>query len=381
MMNNESGELGHEQSRDEKLKSFAEQESLDRLSNEGIENLDFAFAIQGELGAAKQPIKADVFWTRFKKPEEADLEDTAAVEGKLYLPENPNGELILFTPGFPGGNAGRFEMRYAQTFVDAGYSFFTVRHNGTNLLKEDTAPEIINSAKRIEIAKQMQDQHIGGTRQEGYPPSTMVKEPITPLMGLYKKFKKINLMGQSMGVAANYHAVSRMKNHPEALNKIKNVVGIAGYVGGEEGTEGQYWDGMKMPMDELAAYEFKYIAQVGTNTVRTEQEFKDSMRQVAHLNENMEVPPHIGNALVFTPKDPLIAGPDKEQPDYALNYGPKSMRKLIIRDETALEDKKPHSMLWISPQNLLRAVKAEVSGHGPHYIKVPSSNPNAIEKG
>ena len=370
-----------QQSRDVRLAEFSETNALQHLRERGVENIDFAFAIERELDIDRQDIPADIFWLRFGKPGDPDLRDTAAVEGKIYFPKKPNHELVLFTPGFPGGNAGRFEMRYAKTFVDAGFTFATVRHNGTNLLKTDTAAEIINTPKRLEIARQMRDQHLGGTKPTGYTLPEIIKEPIPPLMSLQKKFTRIHLMGQSLGVAASYNAVSRMEKHPDVSRKIGNIVGIAGYIGGEEGTAGQQWDGLKMPADDLADYELSYVAKVGANTVTTREDFKNSMRQVAQLNERMRIPDHVGNILIFTPEDPLIAEPDKTVADYASSYGPRSERKLIIRDESAPGDNKPHSMLWIAPENLLRAVEAKVSSHGPHYVKFPAAGASKFEKG
>lgn len=363
------------------LESYSENSAIERLEKMGIFGIDFAFDIEREQNSEGEEINADITWIRLKKPEDPSLPEALAVEGKLYLPKtSDNNEIIIFTPGFPGGNAGRFEQRYAKTFTDAGYTFFTIRHNGTNLKKTDTAPEILNSPKRMEIAGATGEIHIGGENRI-YSPADIVEESVTPLLAMSSKFKTIHLMGQSMGVASNYNAVSRLAKHPEILNKIHNIVGIAGYVGKDEHTEGPLWDGLKMPMEDLADYELGYIEKVGANTVRSKEDFINSMRQVAQRNSQTVVPEHIGNILIFSPNDPLVAGPDKTQEDYTSHYGPNTGKKLIIRDESNTQAPKQHSMLWIDPQNLLRAVQAEVSGHGPHYVKVPSQNSNSIEKG
>ncbi len=358
--------------------------ALERLREIGVENAVFAFTIEDEKDLEGTPIDAEIFWIRFKKPEGKAFADCVDVEGKLYLPkgESTNHELILFTPGFPGGNAGRFEQRYAKEFSGAGYAFFTVRHNGTNLVKPDTAPEVLNSRKRMDLAAIAHEQHIGGTRPEGYGMSDIAREPITPLLALQHRFRRIHMMGQSMGVAASYNAVTRMEARPDVLKKIGNVVGIAGYVGKEDGGNEEAWDGMKKPVNELIDYEFGYIQKVGTNAIPDKERFRQDMKDVAAVNARMQVPEHVGNILVFTPGDPLIAGPDTTKDHYSREYGPRTDRKLIIRDETDLKDPKQHSMLWISPANLLRAVQANVSARGPHYIKVPrSAESGMIEKG
>ncbi|HYV33504.1 MAG TPA: hypothetical protein VE973_01500, partial [Candidatus Limnocylindria bacterium] len=213
-----------------------------------------------------------------------------------------------------------------------------------------------------------------------FTPADIVEEPAAALAALSPRFKKIHLMGQSMGVAASYNTIFRMSQHPEILKKIGNVVGIAGYVGTDEKSEEPIWDGVKMPIDELATYEMGYVEKVGANTVTSPKDYIESMRQVAKRNSSGKLPEHIGNVLVFSSGDPLIAGPDELKADNALQYGPESKRKLIIRDESNLEDPKQHSMLWIKPENLIRAVEAKVSTKGPHYIKVPKSSAGLVEK-
>lgn len=373
------GEREGEISRD--VYRFNEAKAVERLRTEGIENVKFAFDITEERDGKGDVISAEISWVQLEKPEGQEFEDLAAIEGKIYLPkENANKELILFTPGFPGGNAGRFEQRYAKSFIDAGYTFFTVRHNGTSLTNGETSLEILNSAKRMKIAEQAGEHHIGGTKPEGYSPVDIVNEPIAPLMALQNKFKRIHLMGHSMGVAASYNTLRRMENHPEVLKKIGNVVGIAGYVGGDVENPDRIWDGLKMPMPELTKYEYQYVRKVDANMI-PEERFEEEMGKVARFNDELVVPDHIGNILIYTPNDPLVSGPDKSGEMALETYGPPSLRKLIIRDESNLADKKQHSMLWISPQGLLRAVKAKVSGKGPHHAKLPNAEKGLIKQG
>ena len=366
---------------EESVHNMDEQETQEQ--REETSHLETMFEIEDEKDIDGELIDADIRWVKITKPASEEFADLADIEGKLYTPrKNNNRQLIIFTPGFPGGNAGRFEQRYAKTFTDAGYSFFTIRHNGTSLTNGDTSLEVLNSAQRMAIAKEKSEHHIGGTKEEGYSPVEVVKETIPALLALSKDYDKVHLMGQSMGVAASYQAASRTMSHPEVSSKLGNIVGIAGYVGGAEEKPGDMWDGMKMPMEDLIDYEFGYIQKVDTNAVPTKEKFREEMWKVAELNTHMQVPAHVGNILVFTPEDPLVAGPDKEEENYVSEYGPPSSRKLIIRDESALGEPRPHSMLWIRPENLLRAVQAEVSSHGPHYIKVPKTRQEGlIEKG
>ncbi|MDD5050171.1 MAG: alpha/beta hydrolase [Candidatus Pacebacteria bacterium] len=360
---------------------YSEGEALERLRQLGIKP-ELAFSIEDEKNLKGEKVNAEIFWTKIGKPDGEEFADLVPVESKIYLPkENANGELILFTPGFPGGNAGRFEQRYAKDFTDAGYAFATIRHNGTSLTNGKTSAEIMNSPKRTEIAKQAGEHHLGGTRPEGYTPRQMIDEPVGVLLALQEKFKRVHLMGQSMGVASSYNTATRLKNHPEVTDKIGNIVGIAGYVGGTDGVPDGIWEGMKdfdgggkypNGMDGLIAYELDYVKKVDLNFALNADQFKQSLKEVAEKNAEMEVPEHVGNVLVFCPGDPLIAGPKAKTGEELLQYGPETKRKAVIEDLSMPESEKAkaHSMLWIEPENLIRAVEAKVSSHGPHYFTV-----------
>lgn len=373
-------------------KNFSENDEVERLLNGGIENISMAFNIDKEVDIEGNPVNSKISWLKFESPEYDGIDGKLpSIEGKLYEPndeENSNGELIIFTPGFPGGNAGRFEQRYAQAFVDAGYSFFTIRHNGTSLTNGEVSTEIVNSVKRTDIAKLASEHHIGGTREDGYRPDQMIDEPVTAILSLQKKFQKIHLMGQSMGVSSGYNAVTKLESNKQITDKLGNIVGIAGYVGREKEMPDGVWQGMKdfkgegkYPdgMDGLIAYELDYIKSVDLNCTLNAEEFKDSLIKIANANEKMMVPDHVGNILIFTPEDPLITGPEETE-DGVSKYGPESKRKIIIRDETGLGEKRPHSMLWIKPENLIRAVQAKISDQGPHYIKIPNLKDGMLEK-
>lgn len=372
--------------------SFSELLEVQGLIDSGIENVSMAFHIENEKDIEDEEILAQISWIKFNSPEYDKVVDVLpSIEGKLYRPKEgmkDNGEIIVFTPGFPGGNAGRFEQRYAKHFVDAGYSFFTVRHNGTSLINGETSAEILNSEKRMDIAKKVGEHHIGGTREEGYRPDEMIYEPITAVLSLQKKYKRIHMIGQSMGVASSYNSVTVLGKDEEISSKFGNIVGIAGYIGKENGIPDGVWNGMKdfkgkgkYPdgIDGIIAYELDYVKSVDLNFKLNSEEFKKSLLEVGIKNSGMKVPDHVGNVLIYTPEDPLVAGPESDD-ESVLDYGPRSNRKLIIKDETGLGEKKPHSMLWIEPENLIRAVQAKISEQGPHFVQIPNTSGKMIKK-
>ena len=285
-------------------------EQMARENERAFTGVHTMFEIDEEKDLSGETINADIRWVMVA----SSGGDIAPVEGKLYIPRKDHrNEIIIFTPGFPGGNAGRFEMRYAKPFTDAGYSFFTIRHNGTSLTNGATSLEILNSKQRMDLAAERSEHHIGGTRPEGYSPVDITNEPIGPIESFARAYGKIHLMGQSMGVAASYNALRRLKNlnQPHVLEKIGNVVGIAGYIGtnGARFLTEEVWDGLKMPIGPMIDYEYEYVAKVDANMVPKER-FKAEMWKVAQQNSEMIVPDHVGNVLVFAAGDPLIDGPE-----------------------------------------------------------------------
>src|SRR5690606_34217297 len=103
---------------------------------------------------------------------------------------------------------------------------------------------------------------------------------INPLLSIADSYKKIHLMGQSMGVSSSFNALRRLGSDKEMMDKIGNVVGISGNVGAEKDTDKNTWDGIKMPIDEVIDYEWDYINRVDTNAVTSKDEFRDSLAAI-----------------------------------------------------------------------------------------------------
>lgn len=360
-----------------KFSDFSESGRVKELRDLGIENIDMAFAISEEKDGQGESIDAAIDWIKFKKPEGEGFDDLADVECKLYRPnKNSNNELVIFTPGYPGGNAGRFEKMYAKAVVEAGYTFCTIRHNGMSLTNGESSLGRVGSKKRMDIAAQTGEHHIGGTRERGYGFWDVVNEPITPLLALYEAFDKVHFIGHSCGVSANYNSLRRTQDMQDLWNKVGNVVSLSGYVGKD--SQGETWDGIKLPMNTLMEAEMEAATEDDVNMC-SRQTYVKEMAQVAEANRGMKIPDEVNNVIIFTPQDPIVAGPDKkssreEKDTYVTEYGPNTKRKLIIRDETGLGKKKQHSMLWIQPEAVILALNAKIEkdgvNAGPHYMVV-----------
>lgn len=352
---------------------FSEQASLQKLERLGIKNIESAFKISSESDLNSNQIEneAEIYWVRFNPP--SDFPNILPVEGKLYIPRNAkqNKTLIHYAPSFPQGNAGRFEKRYIYAFLKAGYSFFAGRHNGASLTKGETLDEIMNAPRRLEIAAKCGEQHIGGTRTDGYLPSEMNDEPIASLSALAGAFDEIHLVAQSLGASAHYNAVTKLKGHPEIMHKIRNIVSIAGYVGKDRKSDDNIWDGTKIPEQQFGAHQMDQIKRSDLNFKGDLEVFLSDMKKISEMNARIEVPPHVGNILFVTSKDPFIAGPRDSTPESLDDYGPATSRKLIISDERMeTGDKRPHSMDWITSEDIIAAMEAEISEGHPQYRKL-----------
>lgn len=372
--------------------AFSETDAVESLRSKGVDNVALAFGIENEKTTEGDDVNAEkIFWMKLDVPQTEEKEGLIPIEGKIYFPKDANGELIIFTPGFPGGNSGRFEKIYIQAFLDAGYTFFTIRHNGTSLTNGALSADILNSPKRMDIALKGNEHHIGGTTPEGCSPDKVMDEPIVAIKALQQKFQKIHLVGHSIGVASNYNAVTKLKDDEEFKQKLGNIIGIASYLVDEQESPNGIWNGMKNfesnegsatpGLDAFISVNLDYAKKVDLNFTFTADEYKEFYSRLANTNKNMVVPENAGNILVYCPEDPLIAGPDFSDENSILNYGPKSKRKLIIEDlSKPAHDKKAHSMLWIKPENLVRAVQTKVSDRGPHLRKVGNSGTKIATK-
>lgn len=302
---------------------------------------------------------ADVYWVRFMPKGEQEL-----VEGKLYLPHDPNNELVHMSPGFPGGNAGRMEMLHAAKLVDAGYAVSTHRFNGTSLVGDD-AEEVINCPERVEYAAANHETHVGGFRENGYPIAGVVRHPLSVLLTIGAAFEHIHTVGHSMGVAANNISVAGLAdNHPPVGGRVRTMVGLAGYMAGPpEHVDDEWWPGLRMPMSELSAYELQRMLEKGVNFATDAATYRAAMFGIAVKNNIIRLPDYISQFMLFAANDPLIHCPEKGE-----DVGPIGGRKIVIRDERQpADDTKPHSMRWVKTDEIIRYLRVGITDPGLYY--------------
>ncbi|MDB5491759.1 MAG: hypothetical protein JWO78_1608 [Micavibrio sp.] len=158
-----------------------------------------------------------VSWQVFKS-------DGRVVEGQVFEPDQPSHKLILFCPGFPGAGATVFEQRHAASMAGAGYTLVVLKHSGTRL-QGPQAPQMINNAARLMLARANGETHLGGG------PSTVgdwLLEPLTGLKVLADRYESIDIIGNSFGALSSMWSLT-MPDAP--LGRIRTLLLMAGAQG------------------------------------------------------------------------------------------------------------------------------------------------------
>lgn len=357
--------------------------------------VESAFSITGEQKDG-QPIDADIYWVKLPRPAAVSPEETAfldsvqPIEGKLYLPKAGSKELAIFDPGFPGGNGGRFEKLYAKDFTDQGVALFTIRHNATSFTQPGESEKIFNCPQRLALAAQQQEHTLGGRRNGGYLMTDLLYEPYVAFRALSTdpQFDRISLVGHSFGAASSLNSIDRLAAfRPDLLEKVGNIVTVAGFVPDEYDEAADRITGTKMTVDELAIRNLASAAESDVNIdLANTERMRNDMLEVARRTRSIQIPDRgpsgnpIGQVMIVSPRDALIGLPEQaatrgsEETEIVrtLVYPGANARTFIFKDETGsnLPDKAQHKSEWIRSENLLRAVTAPIPAKGPRTFTV-----------
>lgn len=168
---------------------------------------------------------------------------SGSVEGKLYLPKQSNGSILLFEPGFPGDASSRLDHLWARELVDNGYTIFAARHNGT-IINGEYSDTYINSPEKQQEAKENGQEVLG--ERDNPTIADWLKEPLVMMEAFTSQFESVVLAGHSFGGLAMFSSlVDFSKDNPDLARKIRRVVSLAGTVGRHR-TDGEYpmkdWD-------------------------------------------------------------------------------------------------------------------------------------------
>lgn len=154
---------------------------------------------------------------------------SGSVEGKLYLPKQPNGSILLFEPGFPGDASTRLDHLWARGLVDNGYTIFASRHNGT-IINGEYSNIYLNSPEKQEQARAKGQEILG--EKDNPTISDWLKEPLVMMEAFASSYQEVVLAGHSFGGLATLSSVIDFsKENPELASRIKRFVSLAGTVG------------------------------------------------------------------------------------------------------------------------------------------------------
>ncbi len=168
---------------------------------------------------------------------------SGSVEGKLYLPQQPNGSVLLFEPGFPGDASTRLDRLWAKDLVSDGYAIFAARHSGT-VINGEYSNTYLNSPEKQEQARAKGQEILG---EKANPTvEDWLKEPLVMMEAFVSSHQEVVLAGHSFGGLATFFSlIDFAKENPELAGRIKRVVSLAGTVGRHR-TDGEYpmkgWD-------------------------------------------------------------------------------------------------------------------------------------------
>ena len=313
----------------------------------------------------------------------SNVPDEQAVEGKLYLPDAAakNESVVIFAPGYSGGKAGRFERTYAGQITKEGYAFVSLRHNSSALVDQPEPAAVINSEARLVDANSDNQSHLGIQKPGGYRHRDLVYEPAVALRALAPNFNRIFALGHSFGSSSWLLSLDKLRREGfPGLDKVKQFLSLAGYLGRDEVTESGRLHGMKLSLDDFAAAELDSVREDKVDFVQNPGAVKESIRDLAAAMGKVKMPEDITQVLVNSPKDDIISSPvikiiSESGSEYVsqYDYPGHTKRALIIEDRT--QELKFHSLPGLLPKTLTRLLAIEHPGKIPHFVAVEQKIP------
>ncbi len=285
---------------------------------------NFSFELHNERDASGKEIEAKVHWLKLQH-------EGQSVEGKFYEPKDKgNGKLILWEPGLPGDGTTWFEEKHAAALVAAGYTVMALRHRGTRT-KTDKAEAYVHCPER----QQLVGDTLGENREVNM--DDLAFEPSIALNILGQKFDEIKIIGHSAGAPFSLHSLRHVA--PEVLAKIKNMVSLAGGVGGE----GHFAEGFP-PFAEYMKF-----CQTRINLGDPKANEEAFYRIVEEVYKGI-IPEHIMMALVHSENDEYLKASGANRLFNHLGRG------LNIDDKTQFEPE-IHDLKNLRPETLLRLLE------------------------
>lgn len=286
---------------------------------------DLTFELNNEKDSAGNTIEGKHYWVKLNYRGQN-------AEGKLFTPQEGNDKLVVFEAGLPGDSTVWIEEKHVPYLVKNGYTVLTIKHLGTKTAT-DRSPLYIHCPERIEKGKEAGVfANIGEQRE--YTLEEIASEPSTALNAIGANFSEIFLIGHSAG--SLFEAYSLPKLEAPIRKKIRNLISLAGYVGGVEERVDKFGD--------LKGY-YEMCRKV-INMGDPEQSEK-MIRGIFNEVYKNGVPEHIMVTQVQSPHD-----------EYVTESGAKKFQEFLGRglriiDETQFEDEF-HDLKNLQPETLVR---------------------------
>jgi pimeloyl-ACP methyl ester carboxylesterase len=210
--------------------------------------------------------------------------ELGSVEGKLHLPPEQSGRLIIFEPGFPGGGASDFEHWHVGRLLAAGNAVFVIRHNGTRL-DDRYASQIINCPDRLAEARNSGENVLGGSRD--YTLSDWLLEPAIAIEALAAKFDTISLIAHSFGAVCTLYSLLDLQNNLSVhLAKVHRAIFLAGAIGRVRLPSDPQWNVM---LDDAESREKVAIGGASQNLPALQSALRRAHHEASNLPETIDV--------------------------------------------------------------------------------------------
>lgn len=339
----------------EQLKNHFAPETLESITN--------AEPLNHELRRVRErtPDLQSLFWVDLSGESN---EGKINFEGKLYVPQRPNGEIIIYEPGGPG-NIDQFEEKFISPLIEAGYTIFTDRHNGA--LANDN--NIIHSQERIRSSRF--GKVLGGEGQRGM--SDWLNQPAVAAGIFSSSFERISFVAHSFGCLDVLVSLKRMEQtHDPTLPKVKRAILGSWAI---DTISDSKLRGLRPPLGGLSIDEIwgnwaQEMREQGIYDIDSQDSARAVEKGVSELSDESHDLPKDTTYILSTPTNDEVVDVTNFP-----NLQNKVKQGIFISDETQKklpEGQIAHDQPRTEPKNLLRVLRWEHPGH-MHNVRVKKS--------
>jgi len=159
------------------------------------------------------------------------------VEVSTLRGDKPAEKAVFYSCGL-AGRVDIFKSKFAKNLIDEGYDVVLVHRNGTDLTQPSPA---VDSPKRLELAKEQGEDHLGSLPEYGY--KEWCAEFSTAAHGVGNRYKDIKFVGNSFGSLVGLEGMRQLRaNNDPVAEKISSYVSLSGQIGlPEKDDQGRLW--------------------------------------------------------------------------------------------------------------------------------------------